>query len=159
MKILLDCLGGDKAPEEAIKGIAYALGKDKDIEIAAIGPDKTIKEGLEKLGADASRVSYIEATEAVLNTDHPSLFLKQKPNSSLAKAYEELRGKDEYGALVSAGPTGAILTGAILRLGRLKGVSRPCLMATLPTRTGKLVRLLDAGANMDCKPEYLLQFA
>ena len=140
MKILLDCLGGDKAPEEAIKGIAYALGKDKDIEIAAIGPAKTIKEGLEKLGADASRVSYIEATEAVLNTDHPSLFLKQKPNSSLAKAYE-------------------ILTGAILRLGRLKGVSRPCLMATLPTRTGKLVRLLDAGANMDCKPEYLLQFA
>ena len=159
MKILVDVLGGDNAPKAVIEGAISALNKKKDLELALVGPRKEIEEAFNKAKIDPSRYEIIESNEAVLNTDHPSLFIKEKPNCSMALAFEELRKRDDLGGFVSAGPTGALLTGAILRIGRIQGVARPCLMATIPTRTEKLCRVLDAGANMDCKPEYLYQFA
>lgn len=158
MKIMLDCLGGDLAPKAPIEGAREALKRDKSIRLVLLGDENEIKTGLSN-DYDPNRVEIINAPTAVLNTDHPALFLKQKPDSSLAVGYENLRKRDDIDAFVSAGPTGAILTGGVLRLGRLKGVERPALMATLPTRTGKLIRLVDVGANMDCKASYLLQFA
>lgn len=159
MKILVDVLGGDNAPKAVIEGAISALNKKKDLELALVGPKKEIEEAFNKAKIDPSRYEVIESNEAVLNTDHPSLFIKEKPSCSMALAFEELRKRDDLGGFVSAGPTGALLTGAILRIGRIQGVARPCLMATIPTRTEKLCRVLDAGANMDCKPEYLYQFA
>lgn len=159
MKILIDAMGGDNAPVSTVKGCALALKKRDDLNLIVVGPIDQIKPMLEKEGADLSRVELIDAQEVVLNSDHPASFLKQKPNSSLAVCFETLRKRDDVDGLLSAGPTGAVLTGAVLRIGRLENVNRPCLIATLPTQAGTMVRVLDCGANMDSKPEYLLQFA
>ena len=160
MKIIVDSLGGDNAPSEILIGCAEALKAEKDLELVIVGDPKTIEETIKNEGADLTRVETVEASEAVLNTDHPATFLTEKPNCSLAVAYDVAKKRDDVGAVVTAGPTGAVLTGGIFKLGRLPGVKRPALLATMPThKKGELVRLLDAGANMDCKPEYLLQFA
>ncbi len=159
MKILVDALGGDLAPQAVLEGAAHALASRKDLSLVIAGPSAICKEKLEKLGADMSRIEFLEAKDAVLNTDHPALFLKQKPQSSLAIAYDSLRKRDDIDGMASAGPTGAVLTGAVLRLGRIPGIERPALLSTLPTKNGSYVRLIDSGANMDCKPEYLYQFA
>ena len=159
MKVLVDLLGGDNAPKAVIEGAMSALKKEDDLTLILVGPQKDVEEALEKEGIDKSRVEIIPSEEAVLNTDHPSLFIKQKPNCSMALCFEALRKRDDIDAMISAGPTGALLTGTVLRIGRLPGVSRPALIATIPTRLNTLVRLVDAGANMDCKPEYLVQFA
>ena len=159
MKVLVDLLGGDNAPKAVIEGAMSALKKEDDLTLILVGPQKDVEEALEKEGIDKSRVEIIPSEEAVLNTDHPSLFIKQKPNCSMALCFETLRKRDDIDAMISAGPTGALLTGTVLRIGRLPGVSRPALIATIPTRLNTLVRLVDAGANMDCKPEYLVQFA
>ncbi|MCR5348962.1 MAG: phosphate acyltransferase PlsX [Bacilli bacterium] len=160
MKILVDVLGGDKAPKAVIEGAIAALRKLPDLSLVLVGPKEEIESSFGKAKMDLSRVEIVHSDIAVLNTDHPSLFIKEKPDSSLALCFENLRKREDIDAMVSAGPTGAILTGAVLRIGRLPGVSRPALIATLPTRTdGQLVRLVDTGANMDCKSEYLVQFA
>ena len=159
MKILVDTLGGDNAPLAVLEGASIALSKKSDLSLVLVGKESENKEKMAKLGADFSRLEFIEAKEAVLNTDHPAMFLRQKPESSLAVAFEALRKREDINGMISAGPTGAILTGAVLRLGRIKGIERPALLATLPTKNGSSVRLIDSGANMDCKPEYLYQFA
>ncbi len=159
MKILVDVLGGDNAPEAVLDGIAEAKKADPSLELVLVGPEEIIRSGLEKRKCDCSDMEIINATEMVLNTDHPALFTKTKPNCTMAICFENLRKRDDVAGMVSAGPTGALLTGSILRVGRMKGVDRPCLMATIPTRKGTLCRIVDAGANMDSKPEYLVQFA
>ena len=159
MKVLVDVLGGDNAPKAVLEGAMVALKKEDDLNLVLVGPEKEIQEAISANGIDPTRVEIIPSVEAVLNTDHPSLFIKQKPNCSMALCFEALRKREDIDAMVSAGPTGALLTGAVLRIGRLPGVARPALIATLPTRTESLTRLVDAGANMDSKPEYLVQFA
>jgi glycerol-3-phosphate acyltransferase PlsX len=136
-----------------------ALKKEKDLQLILVGPKADIEAAIAKEGIDPSRVEILHSEVAVTNEDHPSLFIKQKPDSSLAICFETLRRRDDIDGMVSAGPTGALLTGTVLRIGRLPGVGRPALLATLPTRKGGFVRLVDAGANMDCKSEYLVQFA
>ncbi|MDY6393165.1 MAG: phosphate acyltransferase PlsX [Bacilli bacterium] len=159
MKILVDALGGDNAPKAVLEGAMGALEKENDLELILVGPKPDIEKALSAHHIDPKRVEIIHSDVAVLNTDHPSLFIKQKPDSSMALCFETLRRRDDIDAMVSAGPTGALLTGTVLRIGRLPGVGRPALLATLPTRGGNFVRLVDAGANMDCKCEYLVQFA
>ena len=159
MKILVDTLGGDNAPSAVLDGAIGALKKEPELQLVMVGPEAVIREAMEKGGIPAERYEVIHSDVAVENTDHPSLFLKQKPTASLSLAFDALRKREDLDGMVSAGPTGALLTGTVLRIGRLPGVSRPALIATLPTRTGSLVRLVDAGANMDCKSEYLVQFA
>ncbi len=158
MKILVDALGGDNAPQAVLEGAANALKKRKDLQLILCGPKDICQSQMEKMHADMSRVEFLQADEAVLNTDHPAMFLKAKPNSSLAVCYEALRKREDIDGMVSAGPTGAVLTGAVLRLGRIPGIERPALLSSLPTKNGSSVRLIDSGANMDCKPQYLYQF-
>ena len=159
MKFVIDTLGGDNAPQAVFEGAALALKDQPDLSLVMAGKKAEIEKFITDNKIDPNRIEIIEADEAVLNTDHPATFLKEKPNCSLAKAYEALRTREDIDAFISAGPTGAILTGAIFRIGRISGIARPALMATIPTRTGKLCRVMDVGANMDCKPEYLVQFA
>lgn len=159
MKIIVDVLGGDNAPKAVLEGVVNALKKESDLELILVGPKEAIEKALAEGGIDPKRVEVIHSELAVTNSDHPSLFIKQKPGSSLALCFETLRRRDDIDGMVSAGPTGALLTGTVLRIGRLPGVARPALLATLPTRGGHFVRLVDAGANMDCKSEYLVQFA
>lgn len=160
MKVLLDAMGGDNAPEEIILGAARALEHNKDLTLVIVGDKDKVTPLFSKYKMPSSRVEFIPSTEVVLNTDHPASFLREKPNSSLALGFTALGKREDISALVTAGPTGAVLTGSIFKIGRIPGVKRPALMATFPTRKEKvLCRLLDAGANMDCKSEYLLQFA
>lgn len=160
MRILVDAMGGDNAPKAVIKGAIAALKEESELELILVGDKDKIQSLLAKEDPELiKRIELIHASSVVLNSDHPSLFLKTKADSSMAICFEQLRSNDDIGGFISAGPTGALLTGSILRIGRLEGVHRPALLSTLPTRKGNSVYLLDSGANVDSRPEYLVQFA
>ena len=156
MKIVVDAFGGDNAPVEIIEGAKIALEKHKNLELILCGDSKKI-EAL--MGEEyKNRVEIVHAPEVILNTDVPTEAIRHKKESSLVKAYDVLKERDDVIGLVSAGSTGAVLAGAIMKIGRIKGISRPALAPILPTKKDSDVIIIDSGANVDCKPEYLLQF-
>lgn len=157
MKIAIDVFGGDNAPSAEIEGCVLALNEYKDISLLLAGDEAKIKAELTKYEYDASRLSILNASDVITTHEQPTVAIKQKPDSSLVKALQAVANK-EAECFVSAGSTGAVLTGATLIVRRLKGVKRPALAPLLPTRNG-CVMLIDCGANTDCKPEYLRQFA
>lgn len=160
MKIVVDVFGGDNAPDEIVKGVSLALKERPEIEVALVGKKAVIEEQLKLYPCDMARVEIIEADDVITNDDNPTSAVRNKPESSLVKAFTSVRDREDCGAVVSAGNSGAVLTGALLKLGRIKGVSRPCLMTAFPTIMGdKQVLLTDCGVNMECRPEYLAQFA
>lgn len=159
MKILVDAFGGDNAPIEIVKGAVLAVNEKSDLQLVLVGKIEEISAELAKYSYNKSQIEIINATDVVLNEDHPVSAIRNKPNSSLVVAFNNLKENDEYGALVSAGNSGAVLAGAQIKLGKIKGIQRPTLMTTFPTITGGTVLLSDAGVNMDCKSEYLVQFA
>lgn len=159
MKIVVDVFGGDHAPGEILKGCADALIKDKDFNLILTGDEKTVREGLENLKADLSRVEIIHAPEIITNDESPTEAIRKKKDSSLVRAFDALKEDPDAAGMISAGSTGAVLTGGLLKIGRIKGIARPALAPVLPTLDGGNVALVDCGANMDCKPHYLAQFA
>jgi len=158
MKIIVDTLGGDFSPYETVKGAFLASQELKDTTLVLVGDEEKNRKIISELKADASKFEFVNAPDIVLNNESPVAALKTKPNSSIVKSCSILKQRDDLDALVTTGSTGAALTGSIFKVGRIEGVLRPALIATLPTKTDNLVRVLDIGANMDCKPEYLLQF-
>lgn len=156
-KIVVDCYGGDNAPEEIVKGALDALDAEKNLSLILTGNSDV----LEKLVTRHSdRVEIIDAKEMITNDDSPTDAIRKKTESSMVKAFDALKERDDVGGFVSAGSTGAILTGAFMKLGRIKGISRPAMAAFLPTSNGnENVVLCDCGANVDCKPVNLLHFA
>ncbi len=156
MKIVVDAFGGDNAPIEIVEGVKLALKKHKDLEVVLCGKEKEI---LEILGNQTERVEIISADEVIKNEEHPTIAIRQKKNSSLVRAYDVLKEREDVVGLVSAGSTGAVLAGAIMKIGRIKGISRPALAPILPTKKDSDVIVVDSGANIDCKPINLLHFA
>lgn len=156
MKIVVDAFGGDNAPLEIVEGVKLAIAKHKDLEVILCGKEKEI---LEILGNKTERIEIVSANEVITNEEHPTLAIRQKKDSSLVKAYDILKERDDVVGLVSAGSTGAILAGAIMKIGRIKGISRPALAPILPTKKENDVIIIDSGANVDCKPVNLLHFA
>ncbi len=160
MKILVDAFGGDKSPVEIIAGAIDAINEKEGFELQFVGNEDVIKEELKKYKFDENRVSILNASEVITCEEEPTLAVRRKPDSSICVAFKELKENDDAAAFVSAGSTGAVLVGATLRLGRLSGVNRPALCPVMPTAIdGKNVLLLDSGANADCKPINLCQFA
>jgi glycerol-3-phosphate acyltransferase PlsX len=157
MKFAVDAFGGDNAPEAIIEGCVMALKQYNDFSVILTGDETLIKQELAKHDTDLSRVEILHASEVISPEEHPTVAIKRKKDSSMVKALELVRDKRAE-CFVSAGSTGAILTGATLLVGRMKGVKRPALAPVLPAREG-CVLLLDVGANTDCKPLYLQQFA
>lgn len=158
MKIVVDAFGGDNAPKEVVEGCVLALEKHADLQLILCGDEETIKKLLD--GRFLDRIEILHAPEVITNDDTPTEAIRHKTNSSLVKAFDVLKENDDVISLVSAGPTGAILTGAIMKIGRIKGISRPALAPILPTKlSGKDVLLIDSGANVDCKPINLQHFA
>lgn len=157
MKIILDCYGGDHGPAEMVAGAAAAQKRENGLEIILAGK----REELQTLALYHGMKNYeiIDAAEVVTNDESPTAAVKTKKDSSLVRALEALKSRDDVEAMVSAGSTGAVLTGGVLKVGRLKGILRPALAPILPTLDGREVCLIDCGANVDCKPEYLAQFA
>ncbi|MCL2249039.1 MAG: phosphate acyltransferase PlsX [Oscillospiraceae bacterium] len=158
MKIIADAMGGDNAPDEIVLG-AFNAAKNLDVDIVLVGREESILGSMKKLGIDElpKRVEIVDAPEVVLMEDDPATVIRVKKQSSLNVGLTMLR--DGAGdAFVSAGSTGALLSGATLITKRVRGLRRAALAPVLPSKTGKFV-LIDCGANSDCTPEYLLQFA
>ncbi len=159
MKVALDAMGGDFAPVEAVKGAVMALNEVSHLNIIFVGNESAIEEELKKYTYDKSRVS-IEHTDEVIEMHekiNPAMAVKKKPKASMNLALDFVKEGKAH-ASVSAGNTGALMTASQMKLRRIKGVLRPAITTIFPSKHGHLV-MLDAGANADCKPEFLNQFA
>lgn len=157
MKIAVDAMGGDYAPVEIVKGAVQADG-NRGIQIILVGDRIAIEQELAKYPAESLRhIEVKHASEVVAMDEHPANAIRRKSDSSIVVA-ANLVNSGEAQAMVSAGNTGAAMAVATLRLGRIRGIDRPAIGALLPTTSGKAV-MLDAGANVDCSVENLLQFA
>ncbi len=154
VKIAIDAMGGDFGPEPIVKGTIQAL-KEKKFEAILVGNKDEILSLLPKGYKD--KISIVEASDVINMSDAATDALKRK-ESSIFKAVDLVRSKDADG-VVSAGHSGATMTLATLRLGRLKGVSRPALVTLMPAKSDTRTVLLDVGANVDCKAEHLREFA
>ena len=155
MKVVVDAFGGDNSPQAVVDGVLAALKKRADLFVVLVGD----KAKLETLVGENDRIEIVDAPDVITNDDQPTLAIRQKKDSSLVRAFDVLKEQDDVIGLVSAGNTGAVLTGAILKIGRIKGISRPALCAVLPTIVDRPVMLCDCGSNVDCKTEHLLHFA
>ncbi len=157
VKIAVDCMGGDNAPKEIVKGCVEAL-KTGDDKLILVGVKSVIEAELGNYNYDKSRIEIVEASEVIGTDEVPTVAIRKKKNSSMVVGLNLVKaGKAD--SFISAGNTGALLTGATVIVGRIKGVERPCLATLFPTEKGRPALLLDVGANTDCKPSYLVQFA
>ena len=161
MKILLDAMGGDNAPDANIKGAVQAVNQVK-AEIVLIGKEDVIKERAKALyGKSLEEISprliIKNATETIEMEDGPTMAIKKKKDSSMVVGFKMLK-EGEGDVFISAGNSGALLAGATLLVGRIKGIDRPAMAGILPAYKSRLV-LIDSGANTNCKPINLLQFA
>ena len=157
VRVALDAMGGDYAPVETVKGAVDAVKEYPQIKVILVGIVDEINAELEKYDYPKDRIETCPATEIIDMGEVPTLAIKEKKNSSLVVAMKLVRD-GEADAIVSAGSTGAILVGGQLVVGRIKGIKRPALAPFLPTKTGFKL-LIDCGANVDAKPENLVQFA
>lgn len=155
MIIAVDGMGGDNAPSAVVEACAEAVN-DFDVDIIITGPENIIKAELEKYSYNKSKIQIENATEVIENSEHPTV-IKKKKDSSLSKALRLVKENKAQG-IISAGNTGAIMVGATLIVGRIKGIERVALAPIMPGRDASFM-IIDAGANVDCKPQYLLQFA
>lgn len=154
MRIIVDAMGGDNAPAEIVKG-ALRAKRELDVDITLVGRAEEIRACLS--GEEAASVELVDAREVITMEDDPSTATRRKKDSSMAVALSLLRdGKGE--AVVSAGSTGALLTGATLTVKRIHGIRRAAMCPVLPAGEHG-VMLIDCGANVECTAEYLLQFA
>lgn len=155
MRIIVDAFGGDNAPLEVLKGAAEAVQK-LDVEVVLTGNEKIIGETAEENGISLDKISIIH-TESVIDIhEEPTAVIKEKEDCSMAVGLKVLaEGKGD--AFVSAGSTGALVVGATFIAKRIKGVKRAALAPIMPTAKGHMI-LVDGGANVDCRPEMLVQF-
>ncbi len=158
MKIVVDAFGGDFAPLEIVSGAVKALQENEKLNVVLVGDKDKITEILQSLVFLSDRLEIVHAPDVVTMDDVPTVAIRTKKTSSIVVAYDYLKQNEDAVALVSAGSTGATLTGAVLKLGRIKNISRPALAPIMPTLNDKNVMLLDCGANADCKAENLLHF-
>ncbi len=160
IKIVVDAMGGDNSPTVNVSGVVKALNNIKDIKITLVGDETQLAALLAKEKYDKNRLEILHASEVISCNDKPTEAIKTKKDSSMSKAFELVRTDTEARALVSLGSTGALLAGTVLRVGRIRGVKRPAFCPILPTMIqGKIVGICDSGANVDCDPVYLQQFA
>ena len=155
-RIVLDAGGGDYAPHEMVKGAIKAVQEYK-VEVVFVGRKNVIRKLLEKSPVK-SGISVVDAKQVIDFDEHPIKSLQNKPDSSIVIGVNLLKS-GHASAFVSAGNTGAVVASSLLTLGRVKGVSRPAIGAFLDVLASRPVLLVDAGANADCRPEHLLEFA
>ena len=159
IKILVDCFGGDHCPEAPVAGALAALAANPDLYLILTGDEARLKAELAGKTYDAARLEIVHATEVIGCDEKPTDVIRLKRNSSMMKAIILLRDRDDIAALVSTGSTGALVTGALVRLGRIPGVIRPAFCPILPTMAGGIVGICDSGANVEVTPAHLRQFA
>ncbi len=158
LKIILDAMGGDNAPYATVAGAVQALKDDKQLYLILTGRQSEIQAELDKYSYDKTRLEIVDCPDVIDMNDIPTEAIKRK-QSSLIAAYWMLKKEDDICALVTAGSTGATIVGGQLILGRIRGIKRPALCPAIPNSRGGVTLLLDCGANAECKPVMLCQFA
>lgn len=148
-------MGGDYAPAEVVQGALQAV-RELDVHLLLVGDEKKVASCMD--GSESGRIEVMHASEVIDMHDDPATSVRRKKDSSLVRAAEAVRDGRAVG-MVSAGNTGAAMAGALLRMGRIKGVARPAIAAPLPVPGSTPTILLDAGATVDCMPEWLVTFA
>ncbi|PKG25204.1 phosphate acyltransferase PlsX [Niallia nealsonii] len=154
MKIAIDAMGGDHAPKEIVLGAMKAVQAFPDIEILLIGNEEKITSYL----TDKNRIEILHTEEMILATDEPVRAVRKKKNASMVLGANEVK-EGRADAFISAGNTGALMAAGLFVVGRIDGIERPALSPTLPTIGGDGFLLLDVGANVDAKPNHLVQYA
>lgn len=157
MRIILDGMGGDNAPMEIVKGAVEASSLI-DHEIVIVGKEDEINAELAKYKYDSSKISVVHASEVIENDDAPVRAIRRKKDSSMVVGINMVKN-GEGDLFVSAGNTGALMAGGLFLLGRIQGIDRPALGSVYPILGGEPSLLMDAGANAECKPSNLLEFA
>lgn len=157
MRIVIDGMGGDNAPLSTVKGAVDAI-KEYSVDLVITGDKETLENEFSKYEFDRSRLEIVHTTEKIENEDKPVKAIRAKKDSSMVVALKMV--KDGYAdAIVSAGNTGALLAGGLFVVGRIKGIDRPCLCPAIPNIDRGMTIIADGGANADCKPKNLVEFA
>jgi glycerol-3-phosphate acyltransferase PlsX len=156
MKIVLDAMGGDYAPPVAVEGGVWAA-REYGIEVILVGREEDVRRELDKYDTSGLSLPIVHASQVIEMEEHPAAAVKAKRDSSMVVGMDMVK-RGEAEAFVTMGNSGGALAAALFRLGRIRGIKRPALSTVYPTTTG-ICFILDVGANTDCKPEYLLQFA
>ena len=159
IKIIVDCYGGDHSPQANIDGALRALEKNTDLYLILTGDETPIRACLEGKSYDTNRLEVVHAPQVITCDDKPTDAIRMKRDSSMMKGIMMLRDCDDIAGMVSIGSTGALVTGALVRLGRLRGVIRPTFCPILPTMKGGIVGICDSGANVEVDSAMLRQFA
>ena len=158
MKIGIDIMGGDHAPEATIHGAILARKElPSDIQICLFGDEQIISSSLAEAGSEPGNFTIFHAPEIIDMGEHPTKAFNQKQKSSITLGFEMLKN-NKIDAFASAGNTGAMLVGSIYSIGPIQGVIRPCISSLLPKENGGVGIFLDVGINPDCKPDVLYQF-
>ena len=157
MRIVVDGMGGDNAPKAVVGGIVEAI-KEYNVKILVTGDKDLLEKEFANYDFDKSKLEIIHTTEVIENEDKPVQAIRRKKDSSMVVGLNLVKEK-KADAIVSAGSTGALLTGATLVVGRIKGIDRPCLCPCMPNIKGSMTIIADSGANADCKPRNLSEFA
>lgn len=156
MRIFVDAMGGDLAPKAPVEGALEALRKYPSLEISLAGDLSAVEPLLKDCDDVRSRITLVDAPEVITNDESPVMGVRTKKRSATVIGMLQLKEKQVDG-FVSAGSTGATLAGGMFRLGRINGIERPALAPLMPNGKGSFL-LIDCGANVDCKPDYLVQF-
>ena len=157
IKVAVDAMGGDNAPDEIIKGAVEAVGLREDIKVFLVGREELIREKLKAYSYRDEQIEVVNATEIIEMAEPPVAAIRKKKDSSIVVGMKLVKN-GEADAFVSAGSTGAVLVGGQLLVGRIKGIERPPLAPLIPTEKGVSL-LVDCGANVDARPSHLVQFA
>ncbi len=158
MKIGIDIMGGDFAPDATVAGSILAYNElPKDVRLVLIGDKDQISEAFSKYGADESNFDIVHSTDIIGMGEHPTKAFSQKPNSSIALGFSLLK-EGKIDGFASNGNTGAMLVGSMFSVKAVAGVIRPCIASLLPKENGGTGLILDVGSNADCKPDVLYQF-
>ena len=159
IKIIVDCFGGDHCPEAPLDAALAALSGNPELSILLTGDEAILGKALEGRTYDRDRCEIVHAPEVIGCDEKPTDVVRLKRNSSMMRGLILLRDRDDIAALVSTGSTGALVTGALVRLGRIPGVIRPAFCPILPTMDGGIVGICDSGANVAVTAAHLRQFA
>lgn len=157
MIIAVDGMGGDFSPQAIIEGCILAIKEYDNIDIIITGPEQLIKDELKKYDYSHERIKVLNATEVITADEQPVSAIRRKKDSSLSRALSLVK-KGEADAIISAGSTGAFMAGSLFIVGRIKGINRPALAPIVPGKNNKFM-IIDCGANSECKPVNIIQFA
>ncbi|EGT4966109.1 phosphate acyltransferase PlsX [Clostridioides difficile] len=157
MKIVIDGMGGDNAPKSNVEGAVNAI-KEYQVDLIITGDKDLLEKEFSNYGFDRNKLEIVHTTEIIENEDKPVKAIRSKKDSSMVVALNLVKeGKAD--AIISAGNTGALLAGGLFVVGRIKGIDRPCLCSAIPNVKRGMTLIADCGANADCKPKNLVEFA